>query len=130
MTLDEAKEALSGMGIEPPDVVISGWLSLFDSAQDCLDEHYTDDVQALLFYYLIGLYGLTTGVRYVSSETAPSGASRSYRYGNVGELWRANHAALRLLDRFDCLGKLIPTNPTKAGAFLGVGKGGCYERHR
>ena len=130
MTLDEAKEALAGMGIEPPELVIIGWLALFEVVQDCLDEHYDESVQALLLYYLIGLYGLTTGVRYISSQTAPSGASQSFRYGNIKEVWRSNLSSLRLLDSHGCLTNLIPSDPTKGGGFLGVGKGGCYEQNR
>lgn len=130
MTLDEAKEALAGMGIEPPELVINGWLALFATVQDCLDGHYDESVQALLLYYLIGLYGLTTGVRYISSQTAPSGASQSFRYGNIKEVWRSNLSALRLLDNHGCLTNLIPSDPTKGGGFLGVGKGGCYEQNR
>lgn len=130
MTLDEAKESLAGMGITPPDFIIQGWLDVFAGAQPCLDAHYTPNTILTMLYYLVGLYGLSTGVRYVSSESAPSGASRSYKYGEPKQLWKANLNALRLLDKHGCLTDLIPANPNGGSAFLGVGKGGCYERHR
>lgn len=127
MTLDEAKQVLEGMGVEPPEFIIQGWLDLFATVQDCLDAHYTEATQKLLLASLIGLYGLSGGGRYVSSQTAPSGASQSFRYGDFKVMWKSTLGQLRLLDTHGCLTKLIPANPSAGNAFLGVGKGGCYE---
>lgn len=126
MTFDQAKAYLLSMGIEPPDAIISAWLAVFLEVDVCLDANYNPEVKLLILSSLIALFGLAAGTRYIASQSAPSGASRSFRYGDIQNLWKGQLNMIRLLDKYNCVGALIPEAPSKSGAFLGVGKGGAY----
>ncbi|HIC6797420.1 TPA: DUF7370 family protein, partial [Salmonella enterica subsp. enterica serovar Saintpaul] len=76
--------------------------------------------------YLLGLMALGQGDRYISSQTAPNGASRSFRYQSFADRWKGALSLLRGADKFGCANGLIPPDPTNT-AFAGIwiGKGGC-----
>lgn len=126
LTLQQAKAYLASIGIAPPDEIINAWLSLFDSIQDCLDgAGYSGATQVLILSYLIGLYGLSGGNMYISSQSAPSGASRSFRFAELRNAWKGHLNMLRMLDTAGCTNSLIPAAPDKKSAAFIVVKGGC-----
>lgn len=128
MTETEAQAYLLTLGIEPPAGIITAWLAVLAGAETCLDANYSPEVKLLIISHLLALYGLSGGMRYISSQSAPSGASRSFKYGDLKDLWRANINMVRMLDKNGCVTGLIPDSPVKSGAFLGVGKGGSYTK--
>ena len=73
------------------------------------------------------MMALGQGDKYVSSHTAPSGASESFRYQSLSDRWKGSLNLLRGLDKYGCATALIPADPTAAPAFAGIwiGKGGC-----
>ncbi|MFM9867049.1 DUF7370 family protein [Achromobacter xylosoxidans] len=128
VTIDQAKQYLEGQGIVLPDFVLAALVDQANSIQECLDVHYTPATALLIQLYLLALMGLGQGDRYISSQTAPSGAARSFRYQGFADRWSGTLSLLRGLDKFGCASELIPANPTKkAFAGMWIAKGGCHE---
>ncbi|WP_313397141.1 DUF7370 family protein [Stutzerimonas nitrititolerans] len=126
ITVEQAQQYLQSQGIELPDFILAALVEQANSIQECLDANYSPATALLIQMYLLALMGLGQGDRYISSQTAPSGASRSFRYQGFADRWRGSLALLRGLDKHGCATGLIPPDPTKpAYAGLWVAKGGC-----
>ena len=63
--------------------------------------------------------GLAQGDKYISSQTGPNGASRSFRYQLFPDRWKGALALLRVTDKHGCANDLIPPDPTNT-AFAGI----------
>lgn len=128
-TLDELRTYLASIGITPPDFILDAWLEAFEAMNDCLEQHYGSGVAKLIALYALALYGIASGDRYVSSQTAPSGASQSFRYGALGDRWKSQLSLLRTLDKYGCSTPFLPDDPTATtiGAMVGRPnrRGGC-----
>lgn len=126
ITLDQAKQYMASQGIDVPDFILQGWVDMVNTISPCLDEHYTPGIALLIQCYLLALMAAGQGNRYISSQTAPSGASRSFRYKGFAEIWRGMLSLLKALDTHGCTNGLIPPDPTvTARAGLWVARGGC-----
>ncbi|EPG5720766.1 DUF7370 family protein [Serratia marcescens] len=126
VTKEKAKEYLESQGITLPDFVLDALVEQVNSIQECLDANYPASTALLIQLYLLGLMGLGQGDKYISSQTAPSGASRSFRYQSFSDRWKGALNLLRGLDKQGCATDLIPPDPTnKAFAGVWIGKGGC-----
>lgn len=126
LTPEQANEYLASVGITLPDFLVVLLVGQANSIELCLEEHYDDATATLIQLYLLGLLTLAQGDKYISSQTAPSGASRSFRYQDFDDRWNGTLNLLRGLDKYGCTDDLIPDNPTqKAHAGLWVAKGGC-----
>ncbi|MCY1454619.1 hypothetical protein D9M71_716980 [compost metagenome] len=95
--------------------------------QPCLDgAGYPASTQLLIYLYLIGLYAIAQGDKYVSSETAPSGASRSYRFKGDGKQFDNVLGLLRALDTSGCTDSLVPSvSENMAGLWISNGGDCC-----
>lgn len=126
LTAEQAKEYLATVGISLPSFVLDALVEQANSIQECLDANYTPATALLIQLYLIGLMGLGQGDKYISSQTAPSGASRSFRYQSFNDRWNGSLSLLGGLDKHGCAAAITPPNPNNA-AFAGIwiGKGGC-----
>jgi len=126
VTQEQAKEYLVSQGITLPDFILTALVEQAISIQECLDANYPAATALLIQMYLLGLMGLGQGDKYISSQSAPSGASRSFRYGSFADRWKGSLGLLRGLDKNGCATALIPADPTQqAFAGLWVAKGGC-----
>lgn len=126
VTQEQAKEYLVSQGITLPDFILAALVEQANSIQECLDANYTPATALLIQMYLLGMLGLGQGDKYISSQSAPSGASRSFRYGSFADRWKGSLVLLRGLDKFGCADALIPADPTqKAFAGIWIAKGGC-----
>lgn len=126
VTKEKAKEYLESQGISLPDFVLDALVEQVNSIQECLDANYPASTALLIQLYLLGLMGLGQGDKYISSQTAPSGASRSFRYQSFSDRWKGALNLLRGLDKKGCATGLVPPDPTnKAFAGVWIGKGGC-----
>lgn len=126
ITTDQAKEYLKSVGITLPDFILEALVEQANSIQECLDAHYPPATALLIQSYLLGLMALGQGDRYISSQTGPNGASRSFRYLSFADRWKASLGLLRGLDKYGCATSLIPPDPTNT-AFAGIwiARGGC-----
>lgn len=126
LTTDQAKEYLAAVGITLPDFLVDLLVGQANSINDCLAEHYDDATATLIQLYLIGLLALAQGDKYISSQTAPSGASRSFRYQGFADRWKGTLNLLRGLDKYGCASDLIPADPTQtAHGGLWIASAGC-----
>lgn len=126
ITTEQAKEYLKSVGITLPDFILEALVEQANSIQECLDAHYSPATALLIQSYLLGMMALGQGDKYVSSHTAPSGASESFRYQSFSDRWKGALALLRGADKHGCANDLIPPDPTNT-AFAGIwiGRGGC-----
>ncbi|AZV93586.1 hypothetical protein CBF45_07530 [Bordetella sp. J329] len=128
ITVEQAKEYLDTVGVNLPDFLLAALVEQINTIQPCLDEHYTPGVALLIQMYLLGLLGLAQGDRYISSQTAPSGASQSFRYMSMADRWAGLYGLLRNLDKHGCATGLVPPDPTKkAYGGMFIAKGGCMR---
>ncbi|MDK1059102.1 DUF7370 family protein [Cronobacter sakazakii] len=126
ITSEQAKEYLDGVGINLPSFILDALVEQANSIETCLSANYSPATALLIQSYLIGLMALGQGDRYISSQTAPSGASRSFRYQSFADRWSGSLSLLRGLDKYGCATSLIPPDPSnKAFAGIWIGKGGC-----
>ncbi|EPM9894702.1 DUF7370 family protein [Enterobacter hormaechei] len=128
ITTVQAKEYLESVGITLPDFILQALLEQAGSIQECLDAHYPPATALLIQSYLLGLMALGQGDKYISSQTGPNGASRSFRYLSFADRWKASLGLLRGLDKYGCATSLIPPDPTNT-AFAGIwiARGGCMR---
>lgn len=127
ITIEQAREYLASIGITLPDFVLEILVSKINSIDECLIANgvSVDDAR-LIKIYLLTLLSIGQADRYVTSERAPSGAARSYKYGTLNDRWRSTLALLRALDKFNCAGPLVPEDPfTTKRAWVSVSDGGC-----
>lgn len=128
MTLEQAKQYLSELGLSLPDLVIQAILDTIEEHKDCLEANYPPSVIVLLYCYIFSLMAVAQGARFVSSQSLPGGLSRSFTYKTGIDLWNGQLNLLRLYDKKKCLESLIPDNPYKTKkARLTTVSGGCYE---
>ncbi|MFH2193078.1 hypothetical protein [Enterobacter hormaechei] len=126
ITTVQAKEYLESVGITLPDFILLALLEQAGSIQECLDAHYPPATALLIQSYLLGLMALGQGDKYISSQTGPNGASRSFRYLSFADRWKASLGLLRGLDKYGCATSLIPPDPTNtAFAVIWIARGGC-----
>lgn len=127
VTIAQATQYLNGQGIELPDFVLQALIDQVGSIQECLDANYPESTALLIQLYLLALMGLGQGDKYISSQSAPNGASRSFRYQSFSDRWKGALNLLRGLDKAGCATSLIPPDPTQTTfAGMWIGKGGCH----
>lgn len=126
LTIEQAKEYLGTVGITLPDFILDALLEQANSIEECLSENYPAATALLIQTYLLGLMALGQGDKFISSQTGPSGASRSFRYQTFADRWRGTLALLRGLDVHGCASGLIPPDPTQvAHAGIWIARSGC-----
>lgn len=126
VTSEQAKEYLDSVGINLPSFILSALVEQANSIETCLSANYSPATALLIQSYLIGLMALAQGDKYISSQSAPSGASRSFRYGSFADRWKGSLGLLRGLDKNGCATALIPADPTQQSfAGIWIAKGGC-----
>ena len=128
ITVEQAKEYLDTVGVGLPDFLLAALVDNANSINECLEANYPPGTALLIQLYLLGLLGLAQGDKYISSQSAPNGASRSFRYQSFADRWRGLSSLLASLDTQGCANGLIPADPTNPKrAFLGVATGCCCE---
>lgn len=129
ITSEQAKQYLQSQGIDTdstPDFIVDAWVEQANSIQACLDANYSANTALLIQCYLISLFAYAQSDKMLSSQTAPSGASRSFKYKNFADRWKGQLNLLRGLDKNGCASDLIPPDPTQSSyAGIWLGKGGC-----
>ena len=128
-TIDELRTYMATLGITPPDFMLEAWLEAIADMQACLAEHYPPSVAKLIALYALGLYGVAAGDRYVTSQSAPSGASQSYKYATLADRWKMQTSLLNQFDKYGCAAPFLPADPTANTIMAMVGRpsrrGGC-----
>lgn len=125
ITIEQLTEYFVSLGIPvPPTWLMQAWIDAVSVIQPCLDgAGYPASTQLLIYLYALGLFGFVNGDKYISSQTAPSGASQSFRYKSFTDGYRSLRSLLNALDTSGCTGSVIPPEPG-ASAGLWVSTGG------
>lgn len=124
-TLEQIKQYFEAYGIPtPPEFILQLWIDTVGVIQPCLDgAGYPASTQMLIYLYLLGLTGYVNVDRQISSQSAPSGASQSFRWGAFADRYRSLRSLLDTLDTSGCTDSVIPPEPG-ASAGLWVSTGG------
>lgn len=122
VTADDVKGFLSELGYAIPDALLNPILCVVNKIIPCLDGAGYDDCTAkLILMYAAALMATSSGARRIKSQGAPSGASRSFDYGEDGVTWLRD--SLARLDTSGCTGELPISAGNSVGMFMVVG--GC-----
>ena len=124
-SLSELKEFLTAMGVPlPPDFVLEALLEVDPGVQECLAAHGLSPAKILLVnLYVLGLQAIPGSTKFISSQSAPSGASQSFRYTSEADAFKNVRALLRNYDKWGCTDGLIPSIGNQAALFVSKGCG-------
>lgn len=119
ITLEDVKPMMAELGFTVPDSLLTLLLSQVSGVSACMDgAGYSDDLQKLLLIYAVLRLAALSGARKISSQTAPSGASRSFAYDSARTDYLLKQ--IRAWDSHGCLSGL-PMSSKSVGFFDVVG---------
>ncbi|WP_105625495.1 DUF7370 family protein [Cronobacter sakazakii] len=121
ITAAQVKQQLSSLGYSIPDFIIDAYLCKLSTIEQCLEASGYDECDVVLIQvYAVSLMALTAYSQRIKSQSAPSGASRSFDY--TGDV-RSMRDALLSLDKSGCTASLPIDVGSRVGFFDVVG--GC-----
>ncbi|WKZ94104.1 hypothetical protein P0E69_09640 [Chimaeribacter arupi] len=115
ITLDDVKPLMAELGFTVPDTVLQLLLDQVSAVSVCMDgAGYTESLQKLLLIYAAARLAALSGARKIASQSAPSGASRSFTYDSSG----TDHLYRQILawDTNGCL-ESLPISGVSVGFF-------------
>lgn len=119
ITANDINSMVSELGYSVPSVIIEAILKKVNQVSDCLNAHgYSEEDQQLILIYSACLLIQMQGSRKIASQSAPSGASRSFKYDDAG--FKQMYNLLQNLDIHGCTDALGITSPSKP-LFMVVG---------
>ncbi|EPQ1034082.1 DUF7370 family protein [Enterobacter asburiae] len=122
ITAADVQQFLGELGYSIPGALLDPILCVVNKIIPCLEGAGYDECSAkLILMYAAALMATSSGARRIKSQGAPSGASRSFEYGDDSITWLRN--SLSQLDTSGCTGEL----PISAGNTIGFFDvvGGC-----
>lgn len=119
-TTEELIAGLAARGVTMSTIEAVSVLCLLDSIIECLEMNYPGDEcrQTAILFYAALLLSTSTSGRYLTSHSAPSGASESFAYGS--KPWSSLYNQMRLLDKAGCTGDLVADPNEGAKPFFKV----------
>ena len=122
ITAEDVKGFLAELGYTIPDSLLEPILCLVNKIIPCLEgAGYDECTSKLILMYAAALMATSSGARRIKSQGAPSGASRSFEYGEDSVTWLRE--SLEKLDTSGCTDELPISAGNSVGLFLVVG--GC-----
>ncbi|HBS7058186.1 TPA: hypothetical protein ACMEY3_000698 [Klebsiella pneumoniae] len=122
ITAADVQAFLGELGYAIPSSLLDPILCVVNKIIPCLDGAGYDECTAkLILMYAAALMATSSGARRIKSQGAPSGASRSFDYGDDGITWLRD--SLAKLDTSGCTGELPISAGNSVGLFMVVG--GC-----
>ncbi|KAB8312928.1 hypothetical protein EH228_04410 [Erwinia endophytica] len=119
ITIDDVKELMADLGFTVPDAILQLLLDQVSAVSDCMDgAGYSESLQKLLLIYAVTRLAALSGARKIASQSAPSGASRSFTYDSAGTDYLYDQ--LLAWDTNGCLADL-PLSSASVGFFDVVG---------
>ncbi|MHA3501223.1 DUF7370 family protein [Yersinia enterocolitica] len=113
ITAAQVKQQLSALGYTIPDFMIDAYLCKLDGISQCLEAAGYDECDLMLIQmYAVTLMAITAFSQRIKSQSAPSGAGRSFDYSGDIKTMRNSLAAL---DTAGCTGSL----PIDVGVSVG-----------
>lgn len=118
---EQLNEYLTGQGITAlPTFVVDALVELANDPNlaTCFEANgYTAAARTMLGLYLAYLLAMANYPRYITSQGAPNGASRSFSTPQMSEMWKGTLAALRMFDPAGCMADFLPQDPTVTKRF-------------
>lgn len=115
-----------------PDSVVQLMIDTIDAADACLDANNVPDAtQSLLKLYAVSHMVYMASRGNVTSESSPTGASRSYRQAYGGDLGGSQWGSLLLsLDQYGCVTGILQNDQTTFIGSMGPGgrRGNIYPK--
>ena len=122
ITAADVQAFLGELGYAIPTALLDPILCRVNSVIECMEGHgYDDCTQKLVLLYAAALMAASSGARRIKSQGAPSGASRSFDYGEDAITWLRD--SLAQLDTGGCTAELPISAGAAAGFFMVVGGG-------
>lgn len=122
ITADDVKGFLAELGYTIPSALLTPILCRVNEIIACMELNgYDECTQQLILLYAAALMSASSGARRIKSQSAPSGASQSFEYGDDGISNLSS--ALASLDVYGCASGLPITAGSSVGFFDVVG--GC-----
>lgn len=122
ITAADVQAFLGELGYSIPGALLDPILCVVNKITPCLDGAGYDDCTAkLILMYAAALMATSSGSRRLKSQSAPSGASRSFDYGTDSITWLRE--SLTQLDTSGCTSELPISAGNSVGFFDVVG--GC-----
>ncbi|MBE8598201.1 DUF7370 family protein [Xenorhabdus sp. BG5] len=119
ITLNDIKPMIAELGFALPDSVLELLLNQVNEKSECMASHdYDESLQKLLLIYSAVRLASLSGARKIASQSAPSGASRSFAYDSAGTDYLLKQ--IRVWDKRNCLSDL-PLESKSVGFFDVVG---------
>ncbi|MDC9591367.1 hypothetical protein PSI23_19260 [Xenorhabdus sp. XENO-10] len=119
ITLNDIKPMIAELGFTLPDSVLELLLNQVNDKSECMVAHgYDESLQKLLLIYATVRLASLSGARKIASQSAPSGASRSFAYDSSGTDYLLKQ--IRGWDKHSCLSGL-PLESKSVGFFDVVG---------
>ena len=119
ITAAQVKQQLSALGYTIPDFMIDAYLCKLEGISQCLEAAGYDECDMMLIQmYAVTLMAITAYSQRIKSQSAPSGASRSFDYTGDVKTMRDSLAAL---DTAGCTGSLPIDVGSSVGFFDVVG---------
>ncbi|BET97296.1 hypothetical protein TCT1_27190 [Xenorhabdus sp. TCT-1] len=109
---------ITELGFALPDSVLQLLLDQVNAKSECLSANYDESTQSLLLIYAAVRLASLSGARKIASQSAPSGASRSFAYNSSGTDYLLKQ--IRAWDKRGCLSGL-PLESKSVGFFDVVG---------
>lgn len=120
ITPEEVTALLTELGYAIPSALLTPILCRVNGIDECLDgAGYDDCTQQLIKLYATALMSASSGARRLKSQGAPSGASRSFDYGDDAITWLRD--SLSSLDTAECTASLPITAGASVGFFMVAG---------
>ncbi len=120
ITSEEVTALLTELGYAIPSALLTPILCRVNGIDECLDgAGYDDCTQQLIKLYATALMSASSGARRLKSQGAPSGASRSFDYGDDAITWLRD--SLSSLDKAECTASLPITAGASVGFFMVAG---------
>lgn len=121
ITLQEAEEYLSHMGINAPDSVVEIHISMVERVWECLTSNYGEAQAKLMGLYALTIMLISAGASkgQLSARSAPSGASESFTTVNPSDVLASQSEMLQRLDTQQCLVSILP-RVTTSERFAGL----------
>ncbi|MBV4366286.1 hypothetical protein KUE00_06505 [Erwiniaceae bacterium CMYE1] len=119
ITLDDIKPFIAELGFTVPDALLTLLTEQVSGVSACMEgAGYSENLQKLLLIYAVARLAALSGARKIASQSAPSGASRSFTYDSAG----TDHLYSQILDwdKNGCFSDL-PLSGNKVGLFMVVG---------
>ncbi|WP_244967877.1 DUF7370 family protein [Xenorhabdus budapestensis] len=119
ITLNDIKPMIAEQGFTLPDPVLELLLNQVNETARCMaDQGYAEKLQQLLLIYATVRLASLSGARKIASQSAPSGASRSFAYDSSGTDYLLKQ--IKAWDTSGCLSGL-PLESQSVGFFDVVG---------